>query len=167
MAKTKPFKLSIVTRRQIALFEEKIDRSGDCWLWTASTLNTGYGQFHVGHRSSGTLRTTTAHRLAWMLAHPNANIGGLCICHHCDNPLCCRPSHLFIGTHGDNARDRQAKGRGNQCRGEEHAKSYITNDDVRAIRASGESNRATGEKYGMGASGISKIKNRRAWAHVR
>ncbi|MBI5315856.1 MAG: HNH endonuclease [Nitrospirae bacterium] len=77
----------------------------DCWLWMGARLLTGYGVFSLGG-SDG------AHRVAWMLTHGPIPPGRH-ICHHCDNPPCCNPAHLFCGTHLDNMRDRDRKGRGN------------------------------------------------------
>lgn len=87
-------------------FWSKVDRSGGpdaCWPWTRSLHTKGYGQTSVaGVRAS--------HRAAWILT--NGPIpAGLCVCHRCDNPPCCNPAHLFLGSLGDNNRDRSIKGR--------------------------------------------------------
>lgn len=87
-------------------FWSKVDRSGDCWTWTASRTRHGYGRIGLGHD-----RVETAHRVSWMLA--NGPIPeGVFVCHRCDNPPCVRPDHLFLGTALDNIRDMIAKGRG-------------------------------------------------------
>ena len=87
-------------------FWTKVERraDGECWPWTARCDDAGYGSFKVARR------LVKAHRIAWELTH--GMIGdGLHVCHHCDNPPCCNPAHLFVGTRSDNMRDMAAKGR--------------------------------------------------------
>lgn len=81
-----------------------VDRSGECWIWTGTTNELGYGLIHVGQRR------VRVHRVSWEIA--NGPIPeGLCVCHRCDNPRCVRPDHLFLGTQADNLRDMCSKGR--------------------------------------------------------
>lgn len=77
----------------------------ECWEWQGPTQKTfGYGWTWF----DGSARNT--HRVAWILTHgPIA--AGLCVCHRCDNPKCCNPAHLFLGTKGENTLDMVAKGR--------------------------------------------------------
>lgn len=89
-------------------FEDKVDRSGGpdaCWPWTGVRTDRGYGQIWVdgGHRPA----THVALELAGVDI-PD----GMVACHHCDNPMCVNPAHLFVGTASDNMRDMLAKGRG-------------------------------------------------------
>lgn len=85
-------------------FWGRVDTSGECWLWTGARLKTGYGVLKRGGR------VLKASRVAWALVKGPIP-DGLFVCHHCDNPPCVRPDHLFLGTHLDNMRDRDAKGR--------------------------------------------------------
>lgn len=88
-----------------------IDDETSCWEWQASRFSTDYGQFQRGGRPH------LAHRIAWVLK--NGEIpDGLCVCHQCDNPLCVRPEHLWLGTHQDNSNDCVAKDR--QAQGSSH-----------------------------------------------
>lgn len=88
-------------------FWDKVDKQAGngCWEWTASRNLTGYGHFGVLG-----LPSQVAHRVSYEL-----NVGpipaGYYVCHHCDNPPCIRPDHLFTGTNGDNVRDAIEKGR--------------------------------------------------------
>lgn len=87
-------------------FWAKVDKTDDCWLWTAHRQATGYGQFSPspGH-------PVGAHRFAWELAHGPIP-AGMYVCHHCDVRACVRVDHLFLGSPRDNMADMVAKGRG-------------------------------------------------------
>lgn len=90
-------------------FLERFDRShtpepnSGCWIWTGCIDSRSYG---VIWRQG---KQMLAHRASWL--EFRGEIGGLFVCHHCDNPLCVNPSHLFLGSHTDNMRDAKRKGR--------------------------------------------------------
>ena len=84
-----------------------------CLEWTAVKIQKGYGLFRLGGRKH------LAHRLAYFLA-TGTDPGNHLVCHSCDNPSCCAPSHLWLGTYSDNALDREQKQRGNSPRGDDH-----------------------------------------------
>jgi DNA-binding CsgD family transcriptional regulator len=114
-------------------FWAKVEKQGPagCWLWTGWRMKGGYGDFRA--RIDGVDRHVSAHRWAWF--EVNGEIpAGMVICHHCDNPACVNPDHLFLGTQQDNVRDMVAKGRQNRLRGGEHATSKLTPEDVEELR---------------------------------
>jgi hypothetical protein len=85
---------------------------GSCWEWTGTRLPYGYGL--VAKRSKEA-PDPYAHHFAWRSARGPIP-SGLWVLHHCDNPPCVRPSHLWLGTAADNAQDRERKGRGSRSR---------------------------------------------------
>lgn len=115
MDKLERCRLSRLARWGVRTVEErfwaKVDKSGDCWLWTGARTPNGYGRFALskpGH-------PVYVHRLSWRMANDNAEIPAkMDICHTCDVRHCVRPSHLWLGTRGDNLRDMAAKGRGHR-----------------------------------------------------
>ena len=144
-----------------------------CWIWVASVDRRGYGRIQGGGRRAGVLG---AHRASWII-HFGAIPDGLHVLHHCDNPPCVNPAHLFLGTPKDNVADMRAKGRyvGNPDgkgikRGAGSPNAKVTEGDVVAIRAERERGvpvAALSERYGVSRSLVSEIANRKAWAHVR
>jgi len=93
-------------------FWMRAGRSADedaCWLWTGATCGPGYGRLKIGGR------VYSAHRVAYELANgaipPTPGHHGALVMHSCDNPRCCNPRHLKLGTSRENARDMAAKGR--------------------------------------------------------
>lgn len=85
-------------------FWSKVCQSDACWEWTRSTNHAGYGQI------SGQGTVLLAHRLSWEL-HFGKIPSGQCVLHKCDNRLCVRPDHLFLGTRPENTQDMMSKGR--------------------------------------------------------
>jgi len=145
-------------------FWAKVDISGDCWLWKAWRKPSGYGQF----RFNGI--NMHAHRVAWMLT--NGNIPeGMCVLHRCDNPPCCNPDHLRLGTQQENIADRDSKGRHKALRGEEQGSSKLNDDSIREIRtlyATGLlSQKDLADGFGVSQATVSSIVLRKSWGHVK
>jgi hypothetical protein len=131
----------------------------DCWLWQGST-DMRYGTFRIGRKM------VKAHRLAYEQTHGPIP-RGYEVCHRCDTTLCVNPQHLFIGTHADNMRDRNEKGR--LAYGERMGIARLKDADVRRIRqlaAEGTLQREIASLFGIDSGHVSKIVNRRAWRRL-
>lgn len=141
-------------------FWSKVEKTDTCWEWTAATMH-GYGVFGVGDN-----RYQRAHRFSWEM-HFGPIENGLWVLHKCDNPLCVRPDHLFLGTHQDNMNDAQRKGR--NAHGERAGGARLTEGDIRRIRQlaeNGMSHTAIAHEFGVHQPHISKILRGEIWKHV-
>ena len=128
----------------------------DCWEWQKSLDRDGYGYFWYDSK------TSRGHKYAWELYFGDR--GGLCVLHTCDNPCCVNPDHLFLGTHQDNVKDRDSKGR--QVKGSKQHLSKLTEEQVRAIRKDSRKHRIIANEYNIAKSNIWFIKSRTTWKHV-
>lgn len=138
----------------------KISDSG-CWEWQGGKDKDGYGSLRWG-------KEQRSHRVAWILSFgPIPN--GLQVLHHCDNPPCCNPIHLFTGTSDDNNKDMIRKGRSNPPRGERAGTAKLTTQDVLEIRrlhSEGIVQRKIAEMFAVGFKAINKIVLRQRWKHI-
>lgn len=131
-----------------------------CWLWRGGLTDKGYGRPRIN-----TVKTY-AHRIAYVITH-GPLIDDMEVCHRCDQPACCNPAHLFIGTHAQNMRDMSLKGRA--ARGVRGPRAKLTEADVlniRAHRAAGIGVEAIGRIFAVSGEQVSKICTRRQWAHL-
>lgn len=149
-----------------ARFWAKVARRGpdDCWEWTAYRKPGGYGQFVLRKG-----RFITASRVALALTLGRPISAGEVACHRCDNPPCCNPAHLFVGTQVDNSNDCVEKGRKNSARGERQGAAKLAERDVRAILAEPHYYgvaRSLGRRYGVSDSVIRRIRQRTLWAYL-
>ena len=146
-------------------FWNKVDTSGRCWEWTGATNGVGYGRISIEGKSILT------HRFSYSLVYGPVP-DGMLVCHHCDNPGCVKPSHLFIGTQSDNLKDAFGKGRLTPpcIRGEAHVSSKLVENDVHEIRRLYATGRVTqavlGKMWRISEVMAGKIVNRRKWKHV-
>lgn len=118
------------TAADIERFWSRVNKSDGvdaCWLWTGKPHKDGYGVFGIGKK------LYLAHRVSYEIANREIP-SGLNVLHSCDNPPCCNPAHLFLGTQLDNVRDRDQKGRGNPSRGEKNGNAKLTDAQIESIR---------------------------------
>lgn len=135
------------------------DPNGGCWLWSGAQKN-GYGHIIM---PGG--KTTSTHRAMYEAAK-GAIPEGLCVCHKCDVRACVNPDHLWLGTHADNAADKEAKGRGNQPRGERNCKAKMSEakvSELRSLRASGALLKDLSERFGITTATVSKAARGDTW----
>lgn len=117
-------------RRPVALrFWAQVEKTDGCWLWRGRRDGSGYGQLQYKKQRIG------AHRLSYEL-HIAEIPAGLWVLHRCDNKLCVRPDHLFLGTHLDNVRDCVSKGRNRfpVLYGRQHKNAKINYEIAQKIR---------------------------------
>lgn len=161
-----------------ARFWEKVERGAPdaCWPWRANMGTDGYGKFWRDGKSHH------ASRIAWELTFGPIPEATNNVLHRCDNPRCCNPAHLFVGTRRDNRQDMLRKGRGLAgdrhpfrtnpeaiLRGESHPMAKLTADDIRAIRAAGERRApatALASIYGVTAGTIRAIWRHAIWRRL-
>ena len=137
-------------------FWERVERTDNCWEWVGARNLSGYGHLWI---AGGNI---SAHRISWLL-HYGSIPSGMLICHHCDNPGCVNPQHLFLGTQKENLADRERKGRtpkGDRSSrrlhldryptGERHYKAKFSIDEVLSIKqavANGSCQRKLARQY--------------------
>lgn len=144
---------------QERLLTNSVKQPNGCREWTGYINRTGYGMM----RWDGKIRLV--HRCAYQ-----AFVGQIPdehgVLHHCDNRRCIEGNHLFTGTNADNNADRVKKGRSGASRGEGHARSKLTNDDIVIIRSSADSHRKMAERFGVHFGCIWSIRKRITWKHI-
>jgi len=164
MSKYKPMPNKL-TDEQIIHFWSRVDTktTNECWDWIGClNRDRGYGVIKIQQIVYYT------HRIAYFLSYKK-DPKELLVCHTCDNPSCCNPKHLWLGTMTDDIRDMLTKDRGNKVKGIKHHNAKLTEAQVQQIRkqyASGMSLRALAEQYGVIHSTIHRIVTKKLWKHV-
>lgn len=148
-------------------FWHRVHFSDGCWEFAGTRMRNGYGVISRGGRRGGHVY---AHRLSWMIFFGDPGIYH--VCHHCDNRLCVRPDHLFLGTTADNLADMRRKGREGHgaVRGSQSPVAKLHEADIQVIRdavANGETKVDVGRRYGITDSAIRAIVQLKTWKHVR
>lgn len=155
------------TKALVDRFFSKVDTSGDCWNWIGNRNPQGYGRINISKK------LLLAHRVSYEYAF-GAIAEGLMICHHCDNPSCVRPEHLFAGTLADNMRDMVEKGRSHGAlpllQGEGHSQAKLTAEQVRIIRTRHAEDLVPlvtlSSEFKVSVEQISRIVRGQVWKHL-
>lgn len=163
----------------------KVNLETGCWEFQGARID-GYGRIKIKGKTAG------VHRVAWE-AFNGPVPQGLFVCHHCDNPPCVNPDHLFVGTNRDNMVDMCEKGRNGMqghperhvfrlhpellliwksivARGESVGTAKLTESDVieirRLRRETGASYLQIASAFGVTRSNVGAILRRKTWTHV-
>lgn len=163
-------KRTSMTPQSIDAFWSKVDianNTRECWNWRSAKKPSGYGNVTIDKKYR------LAHRVAFELA--NGPIPpGFIVCHICDNPSCCNPQHLMLGTVKSNAADMLIKNRQVKAqyasRGVNNTNAKLTNEDVLRIRELYRNKSLNqyelSDKFGVSQTCIGSIVRRTTWRHI-
>jgi hypothetical protein len=143
---------------------EKCRTRKNCIEWTGCRRHNGRPVMTVSGQ-----KQKLVYRLVYELAFGEKIKNGLFVCHTCDNPVCIRPSHLFLGTAKDNALDMMKKGRGNPIKGSAHHAAKLTESKIKQIRMMIDKRivqHKIAKRFSVTPQTVTLIKQRKVWAHV-
>ena len=147
-------------------FWVKVDKSGECWIWTACKNPAGYGMLSMSAHGKS---TQLAPRVSWELHH-GPIFGAAQVLHKCDTPACVKPAHLFLGTPADNATDKATKGRAHSTAGEKSGMAKLDDQEVawiKRIAATGKlTQRRIAKMFKVDHTTIGKIIRGNNWKHI-
>lgn len=135
-------------------FSRFVKLENGCWQWRSHTDKDGYGIL------PGDRQNIRAHRFSYEI-HTGSIPEGMLVCHHCDNPGCVNPDHLFVGTQKDNAQDAIAKNR--HYVGEKNGRSKLTKENVKEILDSSMNGQQLANKFGVTRSTINNVRKNKTW----
>lgn len=145
-------------------FERHVRRTDSCWIWEGGANQAGYGQFRIGRSGHGH-PVISVHR--WSYEHFVGPIPpGAWICHHCDNPSCVRPDHLYAGTAKQNSADAIVRNKRAKKVKFGARKRVLTDDAVRAIRADDRPVWIVAHAFEVSETTVYAVKSRLRKAHV-
>ncbi len=131
-----------------------------CILWSGAKNKAGYGRIGLGgYAGKGVPATRVSYEEFIGPVAP-----GLYVLHHCDNPSCINPFHLFLGTQADNMADMRSKGRGHTT-----GNAKVTEEQVKEIRrlaALGFSSKQIAPQFGICDRNVRDIVAKRIWTRV-
>lgn len=140
-----------------------LEHPENCWEWKSKSGTNEYAGSRWNNKSIG------CHRKAYELWFRTSIPSDMFACHSCDNPPCCNPYHIFIGTRQDNVDDRERKGRNKMphSKGEEHGQNKLTEqqvlDIVKLYKNSNHSYYTLAELFNVSFGNIRKIIKGQTW----
>lgn len=144
------------------LTRTKLNENG-CLEWCGDTSSAGYGRIYIDN-----IRVYT-HRYVWGMYNGRIK-KGMCVCHRCDNRVCCNIEHLFLGTLADNVHDMLGKGRDRHPVGPENGRSKLNEDAVKEIRELSRSGtysqRALAKRYQVSKNTVRAAIIGKTWKHL-
>ena len=142
-----------------------IIKNESCWSWTGNKA-LGYGRISTGKKP---YVLVLAHRLSWEIHNKQKIPEGMFVMHKCDNPECCNPDHLMIGTPKENTQDMIAKGRKRVVAplGTENGKSVLNEEKVRFIRSSDLPHAKLAKLLEVSPSCVRGVRIGRTWGHIK
>lgn len=169
-----------MNRTELFMAKVNVHPGNMCWNWAGARSGSGYGQFWDGKRKIQAHWFLLDSQKAAALKRP-----GMEACHSCDNRLCVRPSHIFIGTRSDNEKDKISKGRHNPMaaragclamlkvrrlhRGESNHASKLTEEQARKAKACPRVRGAASslaKKLGVSLTVVCDIRDGKRWKHL-
>ena len=163
---------SLSRDEQIERIWSLIEKTETCWIWHGLRDHAGYGRVVLDGKR------WRVHRLlfSWKIGHDST----LFILHHCDNPPCCNPAHLYEGTPADNSHDMVVRGRSlvgdrnhskwiAKTKGEQCPWSKLKNQqviEIRTLRSTALSCEAIARKFNVWPGTIRQIISGRTWTHL-
>lgn len=151
--------------KYINRFWSRVEKKGpdECWPWLRYRQRQGYGQFWCGF-------PITASRFAYEATHGEGSANGFMVRHTCDNPPCCNPNHLILGTSQNNMDDKHQRGRARYIKGDECSWSKLSEKDIVVIKElikQGVVQRRIAEKFGVHPATICYVNRGGSWRHVK
>ena len=145
--------------------DARTDKSGGCWNWTGGMHGVGYGSLSKKLHASG-----YAHRAAYELANGPIPKGAY-VLHKCDNRRCVNPAHLFVGSHLDNIKDMQAKGRhkGGSLPGAKNPSAKFSPEQIGAIREraqAGVQKKCIEQEFGISETQYYRVVRGQSWKGI-
>lgn len=148
------------------IFSRREILENGCWKYSGFKNEKGYGKIQIGRTPR------SVHRIIWAFFNGREPKANYFICHHCDNPSCFNPDHLFEGTPKDNSQDMIRKGRAflqknpETYRGKKHPRVRMTKKELELIEKLLKTNmtqKQIGLEVGFSQSKISEIRNKKSW----